>query len=124
MRSTTWARWATCALATMILVPAAAADRSTKRTISSCTSFGQSDKDDDTVELSITNSCTVPVDCKMSWRVVCAPQSKKRRAVHPGSSKLSLVSSGTGSAEASASVCGDDSWAIESINWSCEPNDD
>src|SRR4051812_29556079 len=111
MRSTTWARWATCALAIMIIVPAATADRGDKRTIATCTSFDQTDKDADTVELSIHNSCSMPVDCTMSWRVVCAPESKKRRAVHPGSSKLALISAGTGSAQASATVCGDDAWA-------------
>jgi len=124
MRSKTWARWATCALAMMIVVPLATADRSSKKTIASCTSFEQNDRDDDTVELSIHNSCSMPVDCSMSWRVVCAPDSKKRRAVHTGSSKLALQSAGTGSAQASAAVCGDDAWAIDSINWSCEPNKD
>ena len=124
MRSTTWARWATCALAIMIIVPAATADRGSKKTISTCTSFDQTDKDEDTVALSIHNSCSMPVDCSMSWRVVCAPASKKRRAVHPGSSKFALASAGTGSADASATVCGDDSWAIDSISWSCEPNQD
>jgi hypothetical protein len=108
----------------MILVPIAAADRASKKTIASCTSFEQNDRDDDTVELSIHNSCSMPLDCAMSWRVVCAPDSKKRRAVHPGSSKLALVSAGTGSAQASATVCGDDAWAIDSISWSCEPNKD
>jgi len=108
----------------MILVPIAAADRGERKTIASCTSFEQNDRDDDTVELSIHNSCSMPVDCAMSWRVVCAPDSKKRRAAHPGSSKLALVSAGSGSAQVSASVCGDDAWAIDSISWSCEPNKD
>jgi len=124
MRTTNRARWATCALAMMILVPAAAADRDSKKSLASCTSFDQTDKDDDTVELSIHNSCSIPVDCTMSWRVVCAPSSKKRRASHAGSAKLVLTSGGTGSGQATASVCGDDSWSIEAINWSCEPNKD
>jgi hypothetical protein len=124
MRTTTWARWATCALAMMILVPAATADRADKKSLASCTSFDQTDKDEETVEMSIHNSCSIPVDCTMSWRVVCAPSSKKRRASHPGSAKLALTSAGTGSAQATAAVCGDDSWAIEAINWSCEPNKD
>jgi len=125
MRTTTWARWATCALAMMILVPVATADRGDgKKSLASCTSFDQVDKDEDTVEMSIHNSCSVPVDCTMSWRVVCAPDSKKRRSTHPGSAKLALVSAGTGSAQATAAVCGDDAWSIDSISWSCEPNKD
>lgn len=123
MRSTSWARWATCALAIMIIVPVAAAGDD-KRSISKCTSFDQIDKDEATVELTIHNSCTVPVDCSISWRVVCAPDSKKRRAVHPGSKKVSLETSAMTSAQASAAVCGDDAFAIDSIQWSCEPNKD
>lgn len=125
MRSTSWARWATCALAIMIVVPAATADRgSAKKSLADCTSFDQTDKDEDTVEFTIHNSCSIPVDCTMSWRVVCAPDSKKRRASHPGSAKLALTNSGMGSAQATAAVCGDDAWAIDSISWSCEPNKD
>lgn len=123
MRSTSWARWATCALAIMIIVPAATAgDGGAKRSIAKCTSFDQTDRDEETVDLTIHNSCTIPVDCSISWRVVCAPESKKRRAVHPGSKKVALESAGTTSAQASAAVCGDDSFAIDSIQWSCAPN--
>ena len=125
MRSTTWASWATCALAIMIAVPVATADRgSSKKSLADCTSFDQSDKDETTVEFTVHNTCSIPVDCSVSWRVVCAPDSKKRRATHPGAAKLSLHETVTGSAQASASVCGDDAWAIDQINWSCEPNKD
>ncbi len=109
-----------CGLALSVFVPAALADRA--KSIADCTYFDQKDKSEDTVELSIKNLCTVPVDCSMSWRVVCAPESKKRRAVHPASAKISLESGGTTSKEASATPCGDDGWVIDSIKWSCEPN--
>lgn len=115
-------RWAICALGLAVMVPAAFADRT--KSIAECTYFDQTDKDDDKVELSIKNLCTVPVDCSMSWRVVCAPDSKKRRAVHPASAKFALESGATSSKEASAGVCGDDGWAIDSIKWSCQPNND
>jgi hypothetical protein len=119
MRSARWARWATCALAISITMPALADHQ---RSLSSCTSFDQNDKGDSAVELTIHNKCTIPVDCTISWRVVCAPDSKKRRAIHPSASKLSLVEGGASSAEASAAMCGDDGWAIEGIEWSCQPN--
>ncbi len=121
MRSTKWARWATCALALSICVPALAEHN---KSLSDCTSFAQAEKGDTSLELTIQNKCTVPVDCTISWRVVCAPDSKKRRAVHPGASKLALVEGAASSAEASASVCGDDGWTIEAIEWSCQPNKD
>lgn len=124
MRSMSRARWATCALAMMILVPAATADRGAKKSLATCTSFDQTDKDEETVALTIHNACTIPVDCAMSWRVVCAPDSKKRRATHHGGAKFSLASAGAQSAEASAAVCGDDAWMIDSVTWSCEPNKD
>jgi hypothetical protein len=123
MRSTRWARWAMCALAISMCVPAAFA-KTAKRSLSDCTSFKQTDKDEATVELEIHNSCKVPVDCKISWRVVCAPDSHKRRAVHDKSQKLTLNEGTEGSTEASAEICGDDAWSIESIQWGCEPNKD
>jgi hypothetical protein len=119
MRSAKWTRWATCALALSICVPALAGHQ---KSLSDCTTFDQADKGDAAVELTIHNKCTIPVDCTISWRVVCAPDSKKRRAVHPGTSKLALVEGAASSAEASATVCGDDGWAIENIEWSCQPN--
>ena len=92
------------------------------RSLADCTSFDQQDKNDVTVDLTVHNSCTIPVDCSVSWKVVCAPQSKKRRSEHAETRKLALVEGTAGSAEASAAVCGDDAWSIESIEWSCSPN--
>lgn len=123
MRAASWTRWATCALAISICVPVAVADGG-KKSISDCTSFGQEDKGDDKVQFTIQNTCTIPVDCAISWRLVCAPQSKKRRASHVGAAKLAFTSSSTQTAEASASVCGDDSWSLDNISWSCQPNKD
>jgi hypothetical protein len=123
MRSPSWARWATCALALSICVPALA-DSGRKKTLATCTSLDENDKGEDQVELAIHNSCSVPIDCTISWRVVCAPKSAKRRAVHAGSSKLQIHEGATGAADASAAVCGDDSWTIEGIEWACQPNND
>jgi hypothetical protein len=120
MRSSTWARWAMCALA--ITIPAFAIAKG--KSLSDCTSFDQEDKGDDAVKFTVKNSCTVPIDCSMSWRVVCAPDSKKRRAVHPASFKISLASGVSDSKEASAALCGDAGWTIDSIKWSCQPTAD
>lgn len=121
LRSHKWARWATCALAISICVPVATAGKA-KKSLADCTTFEQNDKDDDTVEMKVQNSCTIPVDCSVSWRVVCAPDSAKRRSVHAGSKTFSLTEGSGQSAEASATVCGDDSWQLDSIKWGCEPN--
>jgi hypothetical protein len=122
MRSIHWARWATCALAISICVPALA-DKG-RKSLADCTAFDQANKGEDAVELTIKNTCKVPVDCALSWRVVCAPEAKKRRTVHAASTKLAVNEGATQSADASASICGDDGWTIDSIQWSCEPNKD
>lgn len=119
MRTVSWARWAACALAILIAIPVATADR---KSLSTCTAFDQVDKDDDKVQFTIHNTCTVPVDCSISWRVVCAPESRKRRASHAGAAKLALGDASSQSTTASAAVCGDDGWAIDSIVWACEPS--
>lgn len=122
MRANCCARWATCALAISICAPAFA-DR-TRRSLSSCTSFDQADRGEARVELTIRSTCSIPIDCAVSWRVVCAPDSKKRRATHPGSARFALGAGASQSAEASAVICGDDAWAIDSVQWSCQPSKD
>jgi hypothetical protein len=123
MRTVSWVRGATCALAISIVVPAMA-DRPHRppRSLAACTSFDQSDTGDDRVAFTIRNACTIPVDCAVSWRLVCAPDAKKRRAVHPRSVKLAIADGTSQSTEASASICGDDGWIIDSVQWSCLPN--
>jgi len=120
MRSASWTRWATCALALSICIPAFAGRG---RSVTDCATFGQADKGDDSIEFTIKNECSVPVDCAISWRVVCAPHSSKHRAVHPGSAKLALVEGTKQQAEASAAVCGEASWSIDEVSWRCEPNE-
>lgn len=122
MRTVSWVRGATCALAISIVVPALA-DRP-RRSLAACASFDQADKGDDRVAFTIHNTCTIPIDCAVSWRLVCAPDARKRRAVHPRSVKLAIADGTSQSTEASASICGDDGWRIDSVQWSCLPNKD
>jgi hypothetical protein len=121
MRSIRLARRATYALALSLAIPAAA-DR--HRSVADCTSFDQADRGEDAIAFTIKNRCTMPVDCTISWQVVCAPASKKRRAVHASAAKLVLASGDSSSAEATASVCGDDTWVIADVSWNCAANSD
>jgi hypothetical protein len=125
MRHLTMARGAACALALALCAPAAA-DRAPRerRTLADCTAFDQADKGEAEVEFTLHNSCTAPIACAISWEVVCAPDSHKRRSVHPGSAKLTLSEQATEKRSTSASVCGDDSWAISNVTWSCNPQKD
>ena len=126
MRHVLWTRGASLALALSICVPAfsvpALADH--QKSVSDCTAFDEAEKGDDTLQLTVHNSCAIPVDCTLSWTVVCAPRSSKRRAAHGSSTKFSLDSAATQSTDASAAVCGDDSWTIQDVTWSCQPKDD
>jgi hypothetical protein len=136
MRAPVATRWAIYALAMSLAMPAfaqpkvdpkadAKADaKATARTIAECTTFDQADKGDSAVTFTIHSGCTVPIDCSVSWRVVCAPDTKKRRSVHAGTAKMSLQLATGSDTEASASACGDDSWAIDNVEWSCQPNKD
>jgi hypothetical protein len=122
MRSKVWTRWAACALAISVAMPLALAGGT--KSVAACTSFDQNDKDDDKVELAIHNTCSMAVDCQIKWRVVCAPDAKSRKATHAKSMKMQVTTNSTSAIEASAAVCGDDSWLIDSVHWSCEPNKD
>ena len=128
MRTVSSVRWASCVLALAFsIVPAsvgpASADRA-RHSVAACASFDQVDRGDDRVAFTIHNACSIPVDCSVSWRVVCAPDAKKRRASHPGSARLAISEGTTGSAEASAAICGDDAWVIDAVVWRCQPNKD
>jgi hypothetical protein len=122
MRAALWARWATCALAISICVPALA-DRG-RRSLDTCTRFDQVDQGDDKVAFTFHNACSIALECSVSWRLVCAPESAKRRSAHPGSASFQLADGSSQSATASASVCGSEAWVIDSVRWRCEPNKD
>jgi hypothetical protein len=122
MRHAKWARGGSFALALSICVPAFA-DHA-KKSVSECTAFDESEKGEDALQLTVHNSCSMPVDCTLSWVVVCAPKSAKRRAEHASSASFSLDHASSQSADASAAVCGDDSWSIEGVSWTCQPKDE
>ena len=130
MRTVSSVRWAGCARALAVaisIVPASAVPASAdppRRSIAACARFDQVDRGDERVAFTIHNGCSIPVDCAVSWRVVCAPDAKKRRASHPGSARLAIPEGASLSAEASAATCGDDAWVIDSVVWSCQPNKD
>ena len=118
MRST--ARWAMSAIALTVCVPLALANG--KKSVATCTTFDQQDKGDDKLGFTIHNACSIPIDCAISWRVVCAPESKSRRAVHPGRVSFTITDTTSQSAEATAAVCGNDAFTIDSVSWTCEPS--
>jgi hypothetical protein len=121
MRAIHRVRWVSFTLA-LVSLPALADEH--KKSVGDCAAFDQASKGEDAMAFTIKNACTMPLDCTIEWRVVCAPASKKRRAVHPTSAKLALVDGTSQTREASAAMCGDDDWTIDDVGWSCEPNKD
>jgi hypothetical protein len=137
MRSISRARWASLALALSIALPAqlALADRKTdgdakkkkveRKSVAECTSFDQHDREDEEgVDFSVNNSCSMPVSCSMRWTVTCAPESKKRRSRKSDSQSFALDASNGITLTASTARCGDDGWSVGDISWACSPSQD
>lgn len=124
---TTGARWVLCTLALTLAVSSASADNKKKKTkvkardsVAACTSFDQLDREDDSVDLVIGSTCSMPVSCSVSWTLVCAPSTKKTRKTQHGEA-FSLATDQTQSTNASAGTCGNDGWVIDDVVWSCNP---
>lgn len=124
MRTACWARGAGCALALAIAIVVPASAEPSRRSLAACMRFEQTSRGEDAVAFTLHNGCTIPVDCSVSWRVVCAPDARKRRAAHAGSVKLAIGDGASQTAEASAALCGADAWSIDSVEWRCTPNND
>lgn len=123
MRSTRRARWLSFAIALSMFTPAALADsgRKKRKSIDSCTSFDQRDREsEDGVDLVVANSCDIKLACGVKWSLTCSPDSKKEKKTRHGAA-FELEDGQTEDTEALASDCGNASWQISDISWSCEP---
>ncbi len=121
------ASWPGIALVTLcILSPAALAQKSSKKkagkSLAACTSFDQVDRDDeDGVDLSVSSTCDVKMSCTIKWRLTCSPDSKKKRKSTWEGYSFELEGIASGQTTAAATSCGNNSWSIDSISWSCQP---
>lgn len=110
------------ALVFLSLLPDALAETPRRRSLASCTQAEQRDKDELSIALTVRSTCSMPIDCKVAWNLVCAPQARKRRKVMPGQASFTVPSSSAQETELSAAACGDDSWVIKDVTWRCEPS--
>lgn len=113
------------ALGTLVflsLQPHAMAETPRRRSLASCTQAEQRDKDALSIALTVRSTCSMPIDCKVTWSLVCAPQARKRRKVTPNEASFTVQSSSSQETELSAAACGDDSWLIKDVSWRCEPS--
>ena len=127
MRSRNRARWASCALALVSLTAPAVADKSvhkSKGSIAECASFDQKDSGDTSVDFTVTNSCTIKVECSVTWSLTCAPDSPKHRSRKQQGASFNLETTEAKTTTASADSCGDAGWSIDDVNWSCAPSKD
>lgn len=122
------ARWAgsALALASLLVSSTVAADKDkhvkkSKGSVADCASFAQKDAGDDAVDFTITNACTIDVECSVTWSLTCAPDSPKRRSKKSEGASFVLATTEARTSTASASRCGDDGWAIDDVSWSCAP---
>ncbi len=99
--------------------PAIADTVRAKRSLARCTAYEQRESEA-SLDITIKNSCTMPIDCTISWQLVCAPESKKRKKVSSESTSFTISTNSSQLTAASASSCGDDSWLIKSLTWRCE----
>jgi hypothetical protein len=105
----------------------ASADKQVKRSkgsVGDCASFDQKDSGDTSVDFTVTNSCTIAVECTVTWSLTCAPDSPKHRSKKFEGASFTLGTTEAKTTTASADRCGDAGWAIDDVSWSCAPSKD
>jgi hypothetical protein len=83
-----------------------------------CVDVGQ-DYKVNSIAVTVANQCTMGVRCSIAWSVVCGSGTTK--SAHPGQRQLSVEASGHAAIEASAALCGDQSWEISGLTYDCAP---
>lgn len=126
MRPLSRARWPICAVALCCLSPSVLADagggkKKKDRSIDSCASFTQTDREDeDGVDFTVASSCDVKLSCGIKWSLTCAPGTKKAKTFREGAA-FELDTGTSETATASTARCGHTGWEIAEITWRCEP---
>ena len=128
MRSPKGARWVGSALALVSLVVSSPINADTakkkKLAVSDCATFDQKDSGEATVDFTVDNSCSIAVECTVTWSVTCAPDSRKRRSKKFEGASFTLAATEVKTTTATADRCGDDGWSIDDVSWSCAPSKD
>lgn len=110
-----------CALATGIStvmitgVPVGADD---KTNAARCVKYDQKTRDS-SIDVSLTSSCKVDLECSVSWTLTCGGSKDK----HKAGKVFPLIAGDTAVATASAAQCGEEGWSIRAIKWSCRTTD-
>jgi hypothetical protein len=86
------------------------------RVASRCVTLAQ-ETSGQTVDLSLTNRCEASMSCSVGWVVRCGQA--RRLTTHRGSESVWLADGSSQTVTASAAECGDQSWRVGAIRWSC-----
>ena len=90
-----------------------------KSKISRCVRYTQvMGEDKQSVDISLRNRCKAPVACVVEWKVSCDGEDTETREF---SDAMKLAGKARETVTASAAVCGDEGWAVDDIEWECEP---
>ena len=122
MRPTPMASWLACALVTAVstvLVTGAPAAADKKTDATKCVKYGQKTRDS-AIEIRLTSSCDIDLECSVSWTLTCSESSAK----HKAGKVFPLIAGDVAEIEASALLCGDDGWSIRGVKWACKSTDE
>ncbi|MBN2192016.1 MAG: hypothetical protein JW751_04310 [Polyangiaceae bacterium] len=65
----------------------------------------------------VDNSCTLAVNCTLSWRLVCGENREGK--VIDGRRRFRVASSRVSEVTIDARVCGNNEWSVEDVAWVC-----
>ena len=124
MRLSRAAQWVTCAFFAIGVAsagdvrggPKRGKKRASKMT---CMKYSQA-MSESGVDLTLRSGCEARVTCEIRWVVRCGDDDKDT-AKRQFAESFSLDHGDAHRAEPSAAVCGDESWEIDDVRWSCQP---
>ena len=91
-----------------------------KKKIARCVKYTQTKgKDEQSVDVGLRNRCRYSVSCTVEWKISCEAEPDVAPREHAMTVELDR-----GAREiinASAASCGESSWGVDDIRWTCEP---
>ena len=98
------------------LLLAGSVQAETRPTANDCMSFDRSEQDH-AIEYRLTNGCDQRVACTVTWKLSCGD--RPPLVTHAGRGSTLLDPSASDAITASAAACGEQSWRISDVAWSC-----
>lgn len=91
--------------------------------VSRCVKYSQTmGSDKQSVDIGLANRCRFAVSCTVEWRVSCESDGAGNSG--EAARSLDLGAGARQTINASAARCGDESWEVQDIRWTCERQQD